>query len=85
MPPRIEREHPIAEAQRQLKVSLEDLANDAERYDKGDFDAINRSSATLRTIFYHNKRNKSLVQFLQSALLYQNPSMELNTWMIRTL
>lgn len=64
MPPRIEREHPIAEAQRQLKVSLEDLVNDAERYDKGDFDAINRSSATLRTIFYHNKRNKSLVQFL---------------------
>lgn len=64
MPPRIEREYPIVEAKRQLKVSLKDLANDAKRYDKGDFDAINRSSATLRTIFYHNNRNKSLVQFL---------------------
>lgn len=32
--------------------ALNDLKSDAERYDNGEFSAINRSSVTLRTIFY---------------------------------
>lgn len=35
-----------------LLWALNDLKNDAERYDRGEYSAINRSSVTLRTIFY---------------------------------
>lgn len=35
-----------------LLWALNDLKNDAERYDHGEYSAINRSSVTLRTIFY---------------------------------
>lgn len=34
--------------------ALNDLKSDAERYDNGEFSAINRSSVTLRTLFYNS-------------------------------
>lgn len=40
------------EFQDRLLWALNDLKNDAERYDHGEYSAINRSSVTLRTIFY---------------------------------
>lgn len=40
------------EFQDRLLWALNDLKSDAERYDNGEFSAINRSSVTLRTLFY---------------------------------
>lgn len=45
----------------QLKISIDDLINDAQRYDQGNFNAIKRSSVTLRTLFYDTHTQKSLV------------------------
>lgn len=64
MPPRIKRNSVSREAKQQLIVSLNDLKRDAEAYDKGDFYAVNRSSVTLRSLFYHSKRAPSLMQQL---------------------
>lgn len=43
-------------------TSLKDLAFDAYRYDKGDFQAIKRSAITLRSLLYTNGRNKSILE-----------------------
>ncbi|WP_270630579.1 hypothetical protein [Limosilactobacillus oris] len=64
MPPRIKRDSISKEAKQQLIVSLNDLKRDAEAYDKGNFYAVNRSSVTLRSLFYHSKRAPSLIQQL---------------------
>ncbi|MDO3393925.1 hypothetical protein Q3C15_07815 [Ligilactobacillus sp. 110_WCHN] len=42
------------EFQDRLLWALNDLKSDAERYDSGEFSAINRSSVTLRTLFYNS-------------------------------
>lgn len=42
------------EFQDRLLWALNDLKSDAERYDNGEFSAINRSSVTLRTLFTHS-------------------------------
>lgn len=64
MPPRIHRNSIRKEAKRQLIESLRDLSRDAVNYDKGDFYAVNRSSVTLRSIFYHSEYSHSLIQTL---------------------
>ncbi|WP_461240875.1 hypothetical protein [Paucilactobacillus sp. N302-9] len=53
------------DASNQLKICLNDLIQDAIRYDHGDFTAINRSSATLRTLFFQSKGSISLISQLK--------------------
>lgn len=48
-----------------LRWSLLDLKSDAKRYDKGEFSAINRSSVTLRTIFYNSGKSKGILKQLR--------------------
>lgn len=40
---------------RQLRTAVYDLISDAKRYDSGEFDAIRRSSVTIRTLLYDHK------------------------------
>lgn len=56
---------------RQLRTAIYDLISDAKRYDAGEFDAIRRSSATLRTLLYdhHNPHSHSSVSILSQLEL----------------
>lgn len=40
---------------RQFRTAVYDLISDAKRYDSGEFDAIRRSSVTIRTLLYDHK------------------------------
>lgn len=50
----------------QLTDSLSDLINDAQRYDHGNFNAIKRSSVTLRSLFYNTNSQTSLIKQMGS-------------------
>lgn len=64
MPPRIPRVSVKREAKQQLIESLRDLSRDAASYDKGEFNAVNRSSVTLRSLFHKTRYSHSLLQTL---------------------
>lgn len=65
MSPRIKRNSTKAEAKRQLIETLRDLSRDAQAYDEGNFNAVNRSSVSLRSIFYQSNHSTGLVQNLK--------------------
>lgn len=65
MSPRIKRNSTKAEAKRQLIETVRDLSRDAQAYDEGNFNAVNRSSVSLRSIFYQSNHSTGPVQNLK--------------------
>lgn len=57
---KVDRENKRIELVESLKTSLNDIVYDAQRYDKGNFNAIKRSSITLRSLLYTTNRNESI-------------------------